>query len=199
MDNMMPTIEEAEKMLAEAEGMNPGPWGNHSRTVAKCAKKIAENCELNGDKAYVFGLLHDIGRRNGITQMAHIVDGYKYLMKLGYDEAAKICITHSFAVKDIDTCIGKIDISEEDYQMLIQLIATYEYDDYDKLIQLCDSISFPNGVVELKTRMDDVEKRYGFYPTIKREKHYELKRYFEQKMGRNLYEVASDNKALWGL
>ena len=41
------------------------------------------------------------------------------------------------------------------------------YDDYDRLIQLCDSIAMVNGVVDLKTRMDDVERRYGYYPENK--------------------------------
>ena len=38
---MLPTKEEAEKLLAEAEKCNPGPWGNHSRVAAHCAEKIA--------------------------------------------------------------------------------------------------------------------------------------------------------------
>ncbi len=34
---MYPSRIEAQKLLEEAEKMNPGPWGNHSRTVAHCA------------------------------------------------------------------------------------------------------------------------------------------------------------------
>ena len=41
---MLPTREEAEKLLKEAEECNPGPWGNHSRVVAHCAERIAEEC-----------------------------------------------------------------------------------------------------------------------------------------------------------
>ena len=63
---MIPDRDEAEKLLKQAEVCNPGPWGNHSRIVACCAEKIAENCaDLNSDKAYVLGLLHDIGRKIG--------------------------------------------------------------------------------------------------------------------------------------
>ena len=55
---MYPSKEEAEKILLEAEGCNPGPWGNHSRVVAECARKIAMLCEdMDSDKAYVLGLL----------------------------------------------------------------------------------------------------------------------------------------------
>ena len=53
-----PTAEEAEALLKEAESCNPGPWGNHSRTAAHCAKKIAEASGLDPEKAYVLGLLH---------------------------------------------------------------------------------------------------------------------------------------------
>ena len=61
---MLPTKEEAEKLLAEAEKCNPGPWGNHSRVAAHCAEKIARECDgLDADKAYILGLLHDIGRK----------------------------------------------------------------------------------------------------------------------------------------
>lgn len=38
---MLPTREEAEKLLIEAESCNPGPWGNHSRVAAHCAEKKA--------------------------------------------------------------------------------------------------------------------------------------------------------------
>lgn len=42
---MLPTREEAEMLVIDAEQYNPGPWGNHSRVAAKCAEKIAELCE----------------------------------------------------------------------------------------------------------------------------------------------------------
>ena len=61
---MFPTKEQAEELLKEAEKHNPGPWGNHSRTAAHCAGKIAFYCDdMDEEKAYVLGLLNDIGRR----------------------------------------------------------------------------------------------------------------------------------------
>lgn len=64
---MLPTREKAEELLQEAEKCNPGPWGNHSRVVAHCAEKIALECDdLDSDKAYILGLLHDIGRKFGV-------------------------------------------------------------------------------------------------------------------------------------
>ena len=49
---MYPDRITAEKILAEAEKCNPGPWGNHSRTAAHCAEKIAESAGLDKEKAY---------------------------------------------------------------------------------------------------------------------------------------------------
>lgn len=71
-----PGRERAKELLAEAEERNPGPWGNHSRTVAHCAEKIALACgDMDSEKAYVLGLLHDIGRRFGVRHLGHVSDG----------------------------------------------------------------------------------------------------------------------------
>ena len=40
--NKYPSRKEAERMLKEAEGCNPGPWGNHSRTAAHCAETFTD-------------------------------------------------------------------------------------------------------------------------------------------------------------
>ena len=61
---MIPSIGVAEAALEEACVMNPGPWTAHSRHVATACSLIAARCDdLDPDKAYVLGLLHDIGRR----------------------------------------------------------------------------------------------------------------------------------------
>ncbi len=74
-----------------------------------------------------------------------------------------------------------------------------DYDDYDRLIQLCDCLAMPEGVVNMSKRMDDVARRYGYYPDNKREMNFKLKEYFEKKLDRNIYEVITDKKELWGL
>ena len=63
------------------------------------------------------------------------------------------------------------------------------YDDYDRLVQLCDSIAGAEGVLDIEERMLDVKRRYGFYPQKKWDAHIGLRRYFEEKMGRDVYEV----------
>lgn len=80
---MLPAIDEALNELQIADGLNPGPWVKHSENVGIAARKIAHLLpELNEDKAYIVGLLHDIGRRVGIVNLPkHVYEGYKYYME----------------------------------------------------------------------------------------------------------------------
>lgn len=191
----------AETLLEKCVAKNPGPWREHSYAVAQAAEKVAravnENASssdsttplLNPDFAYTCGLLHDIGRQMGYTYMAHVYDGYHFLKNLGYDQLAKICLTHSFNLHIIDDYIGKIDITDAQYEELKNLLAATEYDDYDRLIQLLDSTCGADGTKNMEDRMNDVKQRYGYYPEGKWNKNFELKDYFEKLMGRDLYEV----------
>ena len=186
---MYPTREQAEALLKEGECLNPGPWGDHSRTAAHCAERVAAQCGMDADKAYVLGLLHDIGRRFGARHLGHVSDGYRYMMSLGYDDAARICLTHSFKGHGIDGYIGNIDTTDEETELIRTRLREVVFDDYDRLIQLCDSISGADGVMDIVERMSDVKRRYGGYDPDKWNANLALKDYFEQKMGRNLYEV----------
>lgn len=187
---MIPTREEAEKLLREAEQCNPGPWGNHSRVAAHCAERIAEaSADLDAEKAYVFGLLHDIGRKFGVRHLGHVSDGYSYMMSLGYDEVAKICLTHSFPNRTIDEYVGKFDTSDEELELIRTSLAKVVPDEYDSLIQLCDSLAGSEGVMDIEARMEDVRRRYGSYSQAKWDANMALKAYFEAKTGRDIYEV----------
>ena len=186
---MIPGREEAHRLLAEAESCNPGPWGDHSRVAADCACKIATAAGMDGEKAYVLGLLHDIGRKFGIYHMPHIYRGYHYMMELGFEEVARVCLTHSFSTPDLRTYIGKFDVTDEQLEEMKDLLAGMVYDDYDRLIQLCDALAMAEGVVDIETRMLDVKRRYGEYPQEKWDNNMALKAYFEKKCGKSIYEI----------
>ena len=63
---MLPTKEEAEQELQIAGEWNPGPWVKHSLNV-------------------------------GIVNIPrHVYEGYKFCMEKGWEEAARICMTHSY-------------------------------------------------------------------------------------------------------
>jgi HD superfamily phosphodiesterase len=187
---MMPTRIEAEELLKEAERCNPGPWGDHSRVAAHCAEKIAAECaDLDPDKAYIFGLLHDIGRKFGVRHLGHVSDGYSYMMRLGYEEVARICLTHSFHNQSLEEYIGKFDTSDEELELIRTTLANTRMDEYDRLIQLCDALAGSEGVLDIEERMEDVKRRYGSYPQEKWDANLKLKEYFEAKTGKNLYEL----------
>ncbi len=187
---MMPTIEIAEELLNDALQSNPGPWGNHSKVAAHCAKTIAGRCnDLDEDKAYILGLLHDIGRKFGVRHLGHVSDGYSYMKSLGYDEVAQICLTHSFHNQSIDEYIGKIDTSEEETDLIIRSLKEIQLTDYDRLIQLCDALAGSEGVLDIEERMMDVKKRYGSYPQSKWDFNMYLKEYFEKKASGKIYEI----------
>ena len=90
-------IQTAELALREASEANPGAWADHSRFVAKACKNVASHCkDLSSEQAYIFGLLHDIGRYAGVSSERHLIDGYQYCMERGWEKAAQICISHAF-------------------------------------------------------------------------------------------------------
>lgn len=187
---MLPTREEAERLLRDAEQDNPGPWGNHSRVAARCAEKIALACgDLDADKAYILGLLHDIGRKFGTRHLGHVIDGYSYMLSLGYEEAAKICLTHSFNNHTVDEYIGKFDTTDEELRTIREALEKAHYDEYDYLIQLCDALAGAEGVLDIEARMADVKRRYGSYPDAKWNSNLALKRHFEEKAGKDIYTI----------
>ena len=191
---MFPDRDDALNELSIAGQMNPGPWTEHSFNVAEAAKIIARYSGLDAEKAFVCGLLHDIGRRTGISQTRHVIDGYDYAMSKGWEDVARICLTHSYPVKDIKSDIAKKDVSDEQYEFIGKFLETVEYDDYDKLIILCDALATADGVCILEKRFVDVCRRYGLHEyTLERwNKTYEYKEYFEKKIGQSIYKILPD-------
>ena len=192
---MFPNKETAIQELELAVKLNPGKWVEHSFNVAGAAELIAKALgHLNSDKAYVCGLLHDIGRRTGIAAVRHIIDGYNYTISKGWDEVSRICLTHSFPVKNIEADIGKKDITKEQYAFIDNYLNNIEYDDYDRLIILCDALADSDGFCILEKRFIDTTIRYGMYPfSVDRwKKTYEYKDYFDNIIGKSIYTLLPD-------
>ena len=63
-----------------------------------------------------------------------------------YEDAVRIALTHSFNLGKIEDYIGKFNISEEKQDELVSLLVNMKLDDYDYLIQLCDSIAKAYGI-----------------------------------------------------
>jgi hypothetical protein len=188
----LPTTPEAEALLDDAHRLNPGPWAAHSRHVALAARRIAACCPgLDADRAFILGLLHDIGRREGVTGMRHVLDGYRYLESLGYLSAARICLTHSYPIKTAACGSAVWDSTQEEYRFLQAYLDSIEYDSYDRLIQLCDSLALPTGFCLLEKRLVDVVMRYGFVELTldKWQAYFAIKSEFDRAIGKPVYSV----------
>ena len=190
---MLPTAEEAMQELKFAEELNPGPWVKHSVNVGIAARMIAGKVpSMDPEKAYIVGLLHDIGRRVGIVDIpTHVYEGYKYCMEKGWDEAARICMTHSYLRMRDEF---RYEPETEREKAIKAYIMNCEADDYDRLIQLCDSLAVDYGFVILEKRFVDVTRRYGIMEDYIRgwENAFAIKESFEEKMGCSVYDVLPD-------
>lgn len=190
---MLPTMDEALHELKLAEKLNPGPWVMHSINVGIAARNIAEKVSrLNPEKAYIVGLLHDIGRRVGIVDIpTHVYEGYRYCLGKGWDEAARICMTHSY-LRMQDEFSHEPDSEQE--KAIKAYIMNCQADDYDQLIQLCDSLAVDYGFVILEKRFVDVTRRYGIMEGYIKgwEIAFSIKEYFEKEMGCSVYDVLPD-------
>lgn len=188
---MYPSAEEALRELELGFEINPTRWVDHARYTGEAARNIAAASGLDGEKAYVLGLLHDIGRRFGFSGIRHIVDGYNYAMEKGWDEVARISMTHSFAENVPTINPSMMDLTDEEYEFTKAYLAGIEYDEYDILMHLCDNIALHSGYVLMEKRMIDISMRHGVHEgTVKRwEKLFEIKEHFEKKMGKSIYSV----------
>ncbi|AFL99310.1 putative HD superfamily hydrolase involved in NAD metabolism [Desulfitobacterium dehalogenans ATCC 51507] len=188
----LPALDEAQMILEEASQLNPGPWVQHSIYTAQAAQIIASNCkELDSKKAYILGMLHDIGRRFGVTNMRHSLDGYTFSIGKGYDVLGKICLTHSCPTKNMREAFGKWDCSNEEYAFVESYLRSVVYDDYDRLIQLCDALALPSGFSLMEKRMIDVALRHGLHEYIipKWKATFEIKQYLEKLIGTSIYSL----------
>ena len=67
-------------------------------------------------------------------------------------------------------------------------------DDYDRLIQLCDSLAVDYGFVILEKRFVDVTRRYGIMEGYIKgwDTAFAIKEDFEKDMGCSIYDVLPD-------
>jgi len=177
------TESEALEALKYAGKLNPGPWIAHSLNVGHAACLITQKtAEYDPEKAYVYGILHDIGRRYGFSHIKHTLDGYKYLCDTEL-KAAYICLSHSFPNKNIEEYQGERDLPESDLIKIEKLLKEYHYDYYDQLIQLCDSLCSTEGFVKMEVRWVDVAIRNGIndFIILKWKKLRDIKSAFNEK------------------
>ena len=151
---------------------------------------------MDENKAYIFGLLYDIGRVKGNTGVRHTIDGYNFLKEQGYGEIARICITHAFITKDVTNTIGEYDVTNDEYDFLRQYLENTKYNEYDKLVQLADSMAMPDRFVLLETRLMDVCLRYGMNENMLESVKgiFKIQGEIEKKLGYSIYRLFPEIK-----
>lgn len=193
----IPDVATAERLLREAHAMNGGPWDEHARHVARAARAIAEaDARLEPERAYVLGLLHDVGRRTGgpgVAQVRHLLDGYYYMRELGYDGVARVCLTHSFPapLKQTGAFASPWDCPPEERRMVQAFLDAIAYTAEDRLIQLCDTLGEADGFCLIEKRLVDVALRHGFNDlTLDKWRAYlGLRAEFDEATGGSIYRL----------
>ena len=92
------------------------------------------------------------------------MDGCDDAMAQGWDEAACVCLTHTFPVQDIETDMGRKDIMPEQQRFIDGYLKRLTYDLYDKLIIVCDALTDAQSFCILEKRFVDTTRRFGAYP-----------------------------------
>ena len=146
---------------------------------------------MDSEKAYVLGLLHDIGRRNGPMQAHHAIEGFQFLTHIGFDEGARICLTHTFQYKDVEAIYDTWDCNSEEKQFVAEYLESVTYNDYDKLIQICDALSLVSGYCYAEKKMVNSVLKFGFKDTTieKWKAILKLKEYFDTKINGDVYSL----------
>lgn len=198
-------IEKAEELVKNGINGQKMPQAkiNHSFAVANAAKKIAEKCGLDGEEAYVLGLVHDIGCHfnKGIQ---HPFIGYKLLKELGYEKEANICLTHSFLQGDPNCTadgpivqngvVAKNNIipweCKEESEEVLQFLQTHKYTACETIINLCD-LMCTDKIVGLDKRLIDLIAKKGAFSTTQNhiKKAKEIEKALEEIMGCTMLDL----------
>jgi hypothetical protein len=193
----IPTVAQAEHYLARGAARRPGPWVPHSVHVARAARALAERLPgLVPSAAYVLGLLHDLGRQAGDTDLRHALDGFRFLEAEGFPDAARICLTHSLPapLTDLRAVQGRWDVTPAERRFIRRYLETATLTPYDRLIQLCDLLALPSGPVLVEQRLVDIALRRGLtaYTLTHWRAALALRRDLELELGTSVYRVIPD-------
>ena len=163
-------------------------WLKHCIYVGKAAGRIAAQMELDSDFARALGYVHDIGRK--VSHPRHVIEGYSYLMRLGYDEMARSCLTHSFIDNDINLTAGG-PLRADTQAKVFPYLDSHPVNIYDNIVQLCDLFCLDTGYTTVEKRMLDISKRKGVFSNSLEHFHsaLNLKVRIEEQLGCSLYDL----------
>lgn len=184
------TSKEALEMLESSRGKTPHDgWIDHSICVGNAAGVIANALNLDEEKAKTLGYIHDIGKL--IKFGNHVMEGYKYLKELGYDdEYCNVCLTHSYLNNDVNCTQG----NPTNIPFRTEFIKNHEYTIYEKIINLCDLMCIKKVVTMEKRLIDVISRKPNDNIHYHVNEALKLKKYFDDLLGYNLYDLFPEVK-----
>ena len=164
----------------------------HYRDVARCAQILAKRLSLDEEKAYILGFLHDYGEfiERSFADTFHGTAGYDIMMQKGYDEVARVCLTHSFWEGIYDP--NHFTYCKKEVARAEELIKKLQLDEYDYLIQMSDLLCCEYKFVTVEERLNYIIKTYNVPvedALIKRQKAKKIKQEFDKKCGMDIYKL----------
>mgnify|MGYP002751423118 CR=1 FL=1 len=197
------SAQQAEDYISEmrdyalAKGREPGTWymfHNHVYGVALLAKEIAAlTKDLNPERAYVMGLMHDAGKmREDFEKRFHGIIGYELLKEEDF-EAARASLLHMFGFDKFPPYekVAKMFFdNHKDYDFVCDFAVRNPLNDYDRLIQMADAMADKRGLVTMEQRAADYAVRY--HQPVSPEmfgSRMALKQYFDKKTGVDIYSL----------
>lgn len=165
------------------DNKNLGPWVTRSKIIGKSAKIIGKELGLDEDIAFACGSLFDIGKKEKKKGLENNLRSFHILRNESYFFPAKIALSHSFILKDINSYLGEMNLKEKDIITIKNLLLSYSYTDYDKLIQVLDN-SITDNYLGIEKKQEILKEKYGKIPfeDERLKKLIEYEKYFENKL-----------------
>jgi len=157
------------------------PVREHTRLVAGMARAMAELWEgVEPEFVEACAWLHDVGR--AIDHATHPLEGFRLLVKEGHPGYAPTCISHYTKGRGFD------EVPNEELWRACDL-STFE--PHERIVALADFMAVREKKGTIDERHADLVERYGGGEFLDGSLAIarRLKREFEERSGRDLYEV----------
>jgi len=181
-----------------AHGRKPETWytyHNHVYGTAILAEFISRKLNMDSEKCYIMGLLHDIGKIEGDRQKRfHGVVGYEMAQKLTTDPlVGRISMLHTFPYNKIPASCRLDDFffgNRKDMEFTHNYVENEPYDDCDLLVQMTDNMAYIRGPVTLEYRITEwCQRNHKTFLPEYINPSLQLKAYFEKKLGCDIYDL----------
>jgi len=189
------SIEKAYSFLEDAPRKNKELWTKHSVNVAIVAERLAEQLKLDSKKAYVLGLVHDIGRRKKEhVGLRHIIEGYNFLEEQGYKEEARVCLTHTFYSRNLvkpNLTKANTNLTRNEIKFISDYINKNGFNIYDKILQIADNMGSATGINTVERRRTESMLRYGITDVSEKNLReiFKVQKEIEDKLGFSIYKI----------